>query len=323
MDDDIKQIIDDFIKGTISSLDNNLALGIGQATQGQIEGNSTAYYVGRLSADLISMFIGAFSTVAGGGAELLGILANSTGVLTPAGVLLNVAGAVAIAGGTTITANSINNFAEDVNMMMSEGTGNGMSLQQSAIVTDKYGPWTTYSIDMKTDSKSAFNFGSFSITQGNPAQGTFGTSYEWNVGIEYENPNTKNSDFAISKIGVSYASGEGVIGLTGKNDGSTAKYDLGASTQLIGSKAEIGFTMLDEIINVNVDVKGGYGTGESVSAGIPRLKSVIEEGKLGFSLGASHGSLKKGYGSLNVKAEIDFGKIGNKIKILYGNLLNK
>lgn len=122
---------------------------------------------------------------------------------------------------------------------------------------------------------------------------------------------------------MSYASGEGVIGLTGKNDGSTAKYDLGASTQLIGSKAEIGFTMLDEIINVNVDVKGGYGTGESVSAGIPRLKSVIEEGKLGFSLGASHGSLKKGYGSLNVKAEIDFGKIGNKIKNLYGNLLNK
>ena len=106
----------EFVKGAVSSADN-ITGGIGQGTNGQIQGDSAAFYVGKLSTDAAITTYGAYETVKGmvetetGG---LGIVVSFGNTKTLAAVVALTGKGVAEAGlGSYLASNGLQNTIND------------------------------------------------------------------------------------------------------------------------------------------------------------------------------------------------------------------
>jgi len=118
----------EFGMGLVVSGDNNLLFGTAQIVNGKrINIDSKAFYAGKVTGDLGSMVKGISTMGAGFAGETGGVALDATGVLSWAGVSLNVASATVVVAGTTLTLKSAASLGGDLSSLVNKFSSEGGS----------------------------------------------------------------------------------------------------------------------------------------------------------------------------------------------------
>lgn len=116
--------IKDFTVGAAIATDNNMFFGGAQAVTGNPSlPNSTAYKVGKVVGDIVSLVVGRVSIVGGIAGEAGGFVLDATGVGAFIGVPINVASAGAIVYGGTVIVGGTKNLSKDTASLFSGNEG--------------------------------------------------------------------------------------------------------------------------------------------------------------------------------------------------------
>ena len=117
----------DFIVGNVASIDDNMNFGIAQGLAGYRPNiDSTAFKVGKVTGDVISIYAGFASAAAGTGGEVIGVGIDITGDGALVGAPINVAIASAITyGGDVIAKGTIGLVTNSLNLFSSSGSSGG------------------------------------------------------------------------------------------------------------------------------------------------------------------------------------------------------